>query len=109
MNTDMDTKTFTVKLPRKHAADWFDRLGDVGDNLATLDAETDRTVIYTLNDAALRDLIADATYYAQEMDPQNSGDIDYRPAARRCLAALERAGFGWTRNGFRITITRKPE
>lgn len=87
--------TTTVRLPVKHALDWHDRCeAAAGAEIVTM---TQRTITLTLTAEALRDLIADATYYAEEMGPANTGDLDYRPAARRCLAALERAGVRWTR------------
>jgi hypothetical protein len=80
----------TVKLPAKHALDWLDRCG--GDLGAELVVQTERTVTLSLPPAALRDLLEDCRHYAECMGPADTGDIDYRPAARRCLAALQRAG-----------------
>jgi hypothetical protein len=91
----------TVKLPAKHATDWLARYDE--DDAEGV-AWSARTITLSLSDAALRDLISDATYYAEEMDRDNTGDIDYRPAARRCLAALRRQGIGWTRRHFTVTL-----
>lgn len=76
----------TLKLPRKHAADWLDRT-ETG---ATAVASTPRTVTLELTDAQLADLKADATYYAENMHGDWTDGIDYRAAARRCLAAIEK-------------------
>lgn len=75
----------TIKLPAKHAMDWWGRYDEEG---AEVVAHSARTVTLRLDRAALMDLISDADYYAAEMSPDNTGDIDYRPAARRCLASL---------------------
>ena len=80
--------TTTLRLPLRHAQDWLARCGeDLG---AEEVAQTARTVTLTLPPAALADIVSDARYYAEEMGPDNTGDFDYRPAARRCLASIER-------------------
>lgn len=99
----------TIRLNAvRHALDWQMRYDgpDEGERVATVTAITARTITLDLNDEALRDLIADAVYYSEEMSPGNTGDIDYRPAARACLRALERAGVRWTRRpgGFSVTL-----
>jgi hypothetical protein len=81
--------TTTLRLPRKHAADWFDRVGEP-EEWATLVGETARTVTLELTPEGLADLTADAAYYAEAMGPADTGDVDYRPAARTCLAHLRR-------------------
>lgn len=91
----------TVKLPARHALDWLGRY-DGGD--AGVVEATARTATLNLGDDALRDLISDSHYYAEEMAPDNTGDVDYRPAARRCLAAIECAGIKYTRRGFTIIL-----
>jgi hypothetical protein len=96
--------TTTLKLPRKHADDWASRLGDELD-AEVLDA-TKRTITLKLTDAALCDLIGDAVYYSQEMGPDNTGDGDYRPAARRLLAALDRQGVRYMRRQFIVTLIK---
>lgn len=78
--------TTTLRLPAKHAGDWFSRLGsDLG---AQLVAQTARTITLTLTDEQLADLRADAEHYVEVMHGENTDGIDYRPAARRCLAAI---------------------
>lgn len=83
----------TLTVPYKHAHDWYDRCGvnyaDAGDGTELVDTSA-RTVTLTLSTAALRDLRSDAELYAECMGPSDTGDLDYRPAARRCLAALDR-------------------
>lgn len=85
----------TVKLPAKHAHDWWDRCGDEfagrGDGTRII-AHTERTIAFALSPAALRDLIEDSEHYVECMGPDDTGDIDYRPAARTCLRALDRQG-----------------
>lgn len=87
MTTD---QTITIKLPRKHAQDWASRCGDEYDTEEV--DQTERTITLRLTPAGLADMISDARYYAAEMDPANTGDIDYRPPARTLLGALERKG-----------------
>ena len=77
----------TIRLPRKHAADWLSRYDSADRVGATFTA---RTVTLFLAQADLDDLIDDAKYYATEMGPEATGDDDYRPAAQRCLAALRK-------------------
>lgn len=99
---------YTITLPRKHAWDWqsrFDGDADAPDGYGvTVEKVTARTITLSLTNAALADLISDAHYYAEEMDRDNTGDIDYRPAARRCIAGIERAGINYTRRGFSVTL-----
>lgn len=94
--------TTTVVLPGKHARDWLSRYdGDDAEQVA----HSARMVTLRLSPAALRDLISDALYYAEEMGPDNTGDVDYRPAARTCLSGLERAGIRYIiRTGFSVTL-----
>lgn len=101
------TDVTTLRLPRKHATDWLSRYDgpDTGEYDAEQVSSTERTVTLSLGDNALRDLISDALYYAEEMDRENTGDIDYRPPARALLRALDRLGVTWTRRGFTITLT----
>lgn len=103
----METETTTLRLPRKHAADWLARY-DGPDDGSDYDAEqvaaTTRTITLALGQHALRDLISDALYYAEEMDREATGDVDYRPPARTLLRALDRAGITYTRRGFTITL-----
>lgn len=100
--------THTLKLPAKHATDWLSRYDGPEDG-SEYDAEevasTARTVTLALGDNALRDLISDALYYAEEMDRDNTGDCDYRPAARACLRGIDRAGITYTRRSFSVTLT----
>jgi hypothetical protein len=78
----------TLVLPGKHASDWLDRLGnDLGARVVT---SSDRTITLDLTDKQLADLIADAEFYAECMRPADTGDIDYRPAAKRLLAAINK-------------------
>lgn len=93
--------TTTIKLPAKHARDWLNRYD--GPDAAEV-ASTARTVTLELGDNALADLISDAHYYAEEMDPANTGDIDYRPAARACLRGIEGAGIAYSRRGFDVQL-----
>jgi len=37
-----------------------------------------------------RELYEDAVFYAEVMGPMETGDVDYRPAARRCIEAIKR-------------------
>jgi hypothetical protein len=86
------TGAITVKLPRLHAADWLARCGD---DFGAEEVEgSPRTITLLLAPAALADLISDCRFYVQCMGPEDTGspDEDYRPAARRCLTALERLG-----------------
>ena len=101
------TDTTTLRLPRKHATDWLARYDgpDTGDYDAEQVSSTERTVTLRLGGNALRDLVSDAVYYSEEMDRENTGDIDYRPPARALLRALDRLGVTWTRRGFTITLT----
>ena len=78
-----------VRLPAKHARDWQDRLG--GDLGSTVVAESARTITLDLPPAALADFIEDAALYATEMHGEWTAGVDYRPAARRCLAAIAKA------------------
>lgn len=87
----------------KHALDWAARFG--GDQGLDVVHQTARTVTLDLSTDALADLIADALYYAEEMGPDNTGDLDYRPAARSCLRALDRAGVTWTRRPGTFVVT----
>lgn len=82
-------KTIRVKLPRKHAEDWAHRCLD-GDRTEqdVIKGLTARWITLELTRSEWVDLKDDAEYYASEMGPDNTGDIDYRPAARRCLAHL---------------------
>lgn len=96
----------TIRLTaRRHAEDWLARCEAAEE--ATVIGGTARTITLELTDAALEDLIADATYYAEEMGPDNTEDLDYRPAARACLRALVRAGVTWSRRPrtFQMTLT----
>ena len=104
----MDTTSAPIKLPAGHARDWMDRLGEEAG--ATVLAETKRTITLDLPDDALRDLIGDAIYYAEEMDPTNTGDADYRPKARTLLRALDKRGVTWDRRRgtFMVTVTSRP-
>jgi hypothetical protein len=104
----MDTTHAAIKLPAGHARDWMDRLGEEAG--ATVAVETTRTITLNLPDDALRDLISDALYYVEEMDPANTGDVDYRPKARTLLQALDRAGVKWERRRgtFLVTLTERP-
>lgn len=96
----------TIKLPALHALDWLGRWDgpDGAEPQAQVVHQTARTVTLELADADLRDLISDATYYAEEMGPSNTGDTDYRPAARRCLAAIEKLGIRYTIRHFSVTL-----
>lgn len=96
--------TYTLRLPAKHAMDWLSRYDGEGAEALCVKP---RSCLLSLNREALEDLISDAIYYAEEMDPSNTGDIDYRPAARRCLAAIEREGVTFSRNGFSVTVSGK--
>lgn len=100
--------TTTLRLPRKHASDWLSRYDgpEDGEYDATAVAGTARTITLELGDNALRDLISDALYYAEEMGPDNTGDLDYRPPARTLLRALERLDIVYTRRGFSVTLGR---
>jgi hypothetical protein len=95
----------TIKLPGKHASDWVNRIGRDDLDVEVL-AQSKRTITLRLTDEALCDLIGDAIYYAEEMGPDNTGDDDYRPAARRLLGALDRQGVRYThRQGtFMVTL-----
>lgn len=84
-----------VKLPKKHALDWFARCADEYDNCKIV-SDTARTITLELTPEGLSDLISDTIYYIDEMGPDNTGDIDYRPAARRCLNAIHKAGIRYT-------------
>lgn len=98
----------SLRLPAGHAQDWLGRC-DAADD-ATVVAHTERTLTLDLPDASLADLIADALYYAEEMGPVNTGDIDYRPKARTLLRALERLGVTYTRRPgtYTVTVTTRP-
>lgn len=67
------------KLPRQHAEDWMNRCN-----------QTPRTITLDLSPAAVKDLRADAEHYRDAMHGEWTMGIDYRPAARRCLTALNR-------------------
>lgn len=98
----------TIKLPRKHAQDWLARYDgpDCGEYDAREVSRTARTITLELGDNALRDLISDALYYAEEMDRDNTGDLDYRPAARACLRGIDRIGIGYDRGrGYTVHLT----
>lgn len=89
--------TADYRLPTKHATDWWWRCGeDNKHRLSWLGSDivdqTERTVTLRLTASALKDLIDDAEFYVECMGPNDTGDIDYRPAARRCLARLDRLG-----------------
>ncbi len=100
------TRTLTLRAA-KHALDWAARFDTPADSEADVVHQTARTVTLDLTDDALADLVADALYYAEEMGPDNTGDFDYRPAARACLRAIDHAGITWTRRPgtFSITLT----
>lgn len=100
-------KVMEIRLPLKHAQDWLSRYDGPEDDSeydAAIVATTTRTITLELGPRALADLISDAHYYAEEMDPSNTGDRDYRPAARACLRGIERAGIRYTRRGFNIEL-----
>ncbi len=99
--TTTDTRTFV--FPAKHASDWAGRCGD-DEFVLNVISQTSRTITLELNDAALRDLISDTHYYAEEMGRSNTGDIDYRPAARTLLKAFDRLGITYERKGFHIIL-----
>lgn len=96
----------TLKLPITHVQDWISRglAEDTGCEVSPV-AHTARTITLTFNRHAIEELIADAVYYAEEMGPGNTGDVDYRPRARALLRALGTAGVCWTRRGFSIAVT----
>lgn len=78
----------TLRLPRKHASDWLDRLG--GDMGAELVAESERTVTLSLSRAQLTGLVADAQYYEENMKGDWTLGADLASAAHRCLNAIRR-------------------
>lgn len=80
----------TVKLPRKHSFDWWDRRG--GRSYGKVLKVTERTVTFRLTDAGLADLIRDSVHHAAGKD-NPVDDTDSPSAAERCLAALRRQGF----------------
>lgn len=97
----------TLKLPLKHAQDWasrYDGPEDGSDYDLKIVEGTARTITLELGDHALRDLISDALYYAEEMDREATGDVDYRPRARTLVRAIDRAGIRYTRRRFSITL-----
>lgn len=98
--------TALYRLPKTHALDWHSRT----DFPTSVEATTARTVTLALSPEALDDLVGDALYYAAEMDRENTGDRDYRPAARACLRALTRLGVTWevTRGVPRVLSTGEP-
>lgn len=92
MTTSTDQITTLRLTAVKHAADWRSRYdGEAADIVD----QTPRTITLQLDADALADLVSDSLYYAEQMGPDNTEDIDYRPAARACLRALERAGVTW--------------
>lgn len=78
----------TLKLPRKHAQDWFQRCAGEQDRLIDVTA---RTVTLYLTAESLNDLVSDAEHYASTMFGEWTDGVDYRPAARTCLRALGKA------------------
>lgn len=96
--------TRTLRLPRKHAEDWTERYDYGDDDSVEIVDKTARLIVLRVTKSALEDLIADALFYAEEMDPDNTGDFDYRPAARSCLAGLRRQRVEYTRKPGTFTI-----
>lgn len=90
--TPATTRTITLRAA-KHAVDWLGRC----ERSVRVVEQGACSITLELDDAALRDLINDSLYYAEEMGPDNTDDVDYRPAARRCLVALTSAGLSWRR------------
>lgn len=105
-------------LPAKHTEDWLDRCtwtedgtlyGTEGEVFGEAPDTSPRPVRYnrltlTLTEAGLRDLIGDAEFYAECMGPEDTGDVDYRPAARRVLASLKKQGVAWTHRPVRSSL-----
>lgn len=100
-----DPTTTTLRLPIAHAQDWLSRCAEEG---ATVVEQTARTITLELDDTNLQDMISDATYYAECMGPEETGDADYRPKARTLLRALERLGVEYdTRPGTYVVTLRR--
>ena len=76
----------TLRLPAKHAADWYDRLG--GEHGAQMVKVSERAITISFPDeAALQDLVNDAAHYLIMKGEMTMG-VDYSKAAQTLLNRL---------------------
>ena len=79
----------TIKVPAKFANDHMNRCRGQAGKIESIEPKG-RSVILTLDDEALANLVNDARYYADPFGPDEGNEFGLQASAKRLLAAIER-------------------